>query len=81
MPCNGCGICCASELCVVGTMAFPGAQAPCPALKIVAGRTWCGMVVMEQAAIRIHPTMEPLIQRGLGIGVGCSMDDSLPATT
>ncbi len=71
-PCNGCGKCCALEICEVGAMAFPGASAPCPALKLTPDhtRTYCELV-----AIEIHANMEPLIQRGLGIGDGCTMED------
>jgi hypothetical protein len=70
--CNGCGICCAIELCPVGEMAFPGASAPCPALKLTpdGSRTYCQLVAMEQAS-----GMAPLIQMVLGIGKGCSMED------
>lgn len=70
--CNGCGLCCALELCVIGGIAFSGAQPPCPALKLTpdGSRTYCELVAMEKAA-----GLEPLIQRGLGIGLGCSMED------
>lgn len=70
--CNGCGLCCALELCPVAEVAFPGAQAPCPALKIApAGNsTYCELVMIERLS-----GMEPLLQRGLGIGLGCSMED------
>jgi len=43
-PCNGCGFCCATELCELADHVFPGAVAPCPALEIEDGRTWCGMI-------------------------------------
>lgn len=75
-PCNGCGLCCSIELCAVGVLAFPGAQAPCPALKISTDgtRTYCNIVATE-----IEKKMEPIIQTYLGIGYGCSMTD--PDTT
>mgnify|MGYP001566942021 CR=1 FL=1 len=71
-PCNGCGLCCAKEICEVGAIAFPGAQAPCPALKINSERT---QTYCELVAIEIFAGLEPIIQNGLGIGAGCTMND------
>lgn len=70
--CNGCGLCCATELCVAGEIAFPGASAPCPALKIRGDgkSTYCQLV-----AIEIVAGLTPLLQEALGIGKGCSMPD------
>lgn len=75
-PCNGCGVCCSEVLCVVGMIAFPNAQAPCPGLKIApcGTRTVCSIVEKEKAA-----GLPPIVQAGLGIGYGCSMSD--PETT
>lgn len=70
-PCNNCGACCKGQLCDVAEMAFPGAQAPCPALQVRGGKALCGMVLAEIAA-----GMEPMIQSTLGIGCGCSMPDA-----
>lgn len=71
--CNGCGLCCALELCIAGEMAFPGAQAPCPALKLRSdGKgTYCELVATE-----ISAGLAPMLQESLGIGKGCSMPDS-----
>jgi len=69
--CNGCGLCCHLELCPAGGIAYPEAKAPCPALVIHKGRTWCGLVIAEQG----HPELKPLIQISLGIGKGCTMKD------
>jgi uncharacterized cysteine cluster protein YcgN (CxxCxxCC family) len=71
-PCNGCGICCAKELCVVGELAFPGASAPCPALKITSdgSRTYCELIAAETVF-----NLNPLLKQALGIGTGCSMKD------
>jgi hypothetical protein len=70
--CNGCGICCKLSLCELAQIAFPGAQEPCPALKIAPdGRsTYC-----ELAATEAANRMPPLIQTILGVGYGCSMTD------
>lgn len=72
LPCNGCGRCCAEELCEAAEVAFPGAQAPCPALKLSPDRTrtYCQLV-----AIEIMHNLEPVLQKSLGIGQGCSMHD------
>lgn len=71
-PCNGCGACCASELCHVGKLIFPEAEAPCPALAM----SKCGSrVVCSLVEVEIESGMEPVLQHTLGIGLGCSMDD------
>ncbi len=70
-PCNHCGLCCRLELCQIGKMAFPQAEAPCPALRVENGRALCEIVLMESAM----PVVKPLIARSLGIGTGCSMSD------
>ena len=70
--CNGCGICCAIELCGIAEMAFPGAQAPCPALKIAPDgkRTYCELIAIEK-----NFRMQPMIQETLAVGHGCTMPD------
>lgn len=72
MACNGCGLCCAREICPAGVVAFPGAVAPCPALKLTGdgSRTFCELV-----AIEIEHKLEPMLQHCLGIGEGCTMED------
>jgi len=70
-PCNGCGLCCMSQLCPIGEMMFPGVEAPCPALVFEPGQARCGVVMAEAAA-----GMEPLAAQSLGIGCGCSMPES-----
>ncbi len=72
-PCNGCGKCCASSLCEVGKIVFPNAEAPCPGLAM----SKCGTkVVCSLVEIEIETAMEPVLQKMLGIGLGCSMDDA-----
>ena len=70
--CNGCGLCCAIELCGIAEMAFPGAQAPCPALKIAPDgkSTYCQLIAIEK-----NFRLEPMIQNILGVGHGCTMPD------
>lgn len=68
-PCNGCGQCCALEICEGGAIAFPGGSAPCPGLVILDGRTRCKLVMTE-----IIYNLEPVMQAGLTIGHGCTED-------
>jgi len=72
--CNGCGLCCELQLCPVAEVAFKGQSAPCPALVRAedGSRTFCAFVQAEQAA-----GLEPMIQNGLGIGLGCGMSDDV----
>lgn len=79
--CNGCGLCCAVELCEIAEVAFKGASAPCPALKITpdGSRSYCELVIAERAGVAAGLLKEPLIANSLGIGLGCGMpDDDLP---
>lgn len=71
-PCNGCGVCCAVEVCAIGAMAFPGAEAPCPALKMAPDgkRTVCALVALEEAI-----GMPPVLREALAIGMGCDSED------
>lgn len=71
-PCNGCGQCCAAQLCEVGKMLFREDELPCPALKMSLDgtRTVCALVATE-----IANDMLPILQASLGIGLGCTMED------
>lgn len=69
-PCNGCGLCCAVEVCAIGRVAFPDVPAPCPGMVFDDGRFGCMLVLVEAAS-----GMEPLIATALGIGKGCDADD------
>lgn len=68
-PCNGCGFCCAAEVCAIGLVVY-GEQtpAPCPAMRFKEGRFWCAVVQQ----------FEP-IGVLLGIGMGCDSNDPEPA--
>lgn len=69
-PCNGCGLCCALELCVVAQLEDPAAKAPCKFLVYQADRTICALVKTE-----IENNLKPVIQETLGVGNGCFMED------
>ena len=68
-PCNGCGFCCAVELCSVAEMIFDDNTLPCPLLSFHDGRSWCKLVETEKIG-----KMEPLIADTLGIGLGCFVE-------
>jgi hypothetical protein len=72
-PCNGCGYCCAAELCPVGR-AVHGEDhpAPCPSMKFRDGRFWCEAVTVAES---ISPEHGAFIRFRLGIGVGCDSRD------
>jgi hypothetical protein len=65
-PCNGCGRCCAEEVCSIGRMAYHTDVAPCPGLKIRGNIARCELVEAED---RFHPS--PILRGALGIGMGC----------
>lgn len=69
-PCNHCGLCCHLSLCRVAEDCFPSWEAPCPALTILDGKALCGLVMMERAT-----GVDPVIQKILGVGAGCTMED------
>lgn len=79
-PCNGCGLCCALELCILAEDAFPGASAPCPALEWDDGRAWCGMVRHPSRHLAVNfagvdEVLSPLYLIGIAAGQGCGMED------
>lgn len=74
-PCNGCGYCCAAEVCEVGLAMFGENQpAPCPAMEFdESGRRFnCGVVRM---AGEISPMYAAYLKLKLGIGMGCDSND------
>ena len=78
-PCNGCGLCCAEELCDVAEDQFPGAQAPCPALEWSEGRAWCGLIRHPsrhmQLKFNADDILSPLFAQVIPINQGCGMED------
>jgi hypothetical protein len=79
-PCNGCGLCCALQLCEIAEEQFVGASAPCPALEWEDGRAWCGLVRHPSRHLKINfvgadPTVSPLFAKVIAVGQGCGMPD------
>lgn len=78
--CNGCGLCCAAQLCDLAEMAFPGASAPCPALEWEDGRAWCGMIRHPSRHLSLNysgadPMMGQLFAQGIALNQGGGMED------
>jgi hypothetical protein len=83
-PCNGCGLCCAKELCMAADEIFgDDCAAPCPALEYENGRAWCGIVRNPRRYIKALLSHENVLQEisrrvsiGNGMGLtGCDMPD------
>ena len=72
-PCNGCGFCCAAELCHAAEMVLGPGPGPCPLLSFHDNRFWCSLVETEQSN-----ALEPILTNALGIGSGCDVEDIPP---
>lgn len=70
-PCNGCGLCCLEEVCLIGEKMFDTNTPPCPGLVTENDRYLCG-VVLEADKL---PGGE-IVRRALGIGAGCCSDNA-----
>lgn len=78
-PCNGCGVCCAAEVCSVGQVLFgKQCQAPCPGMQFREGRVRCHAVELADA---IGPEHGAYIRLRMGIGMGCDSDDYVEASS
>ena len=88
-PCNGCGVCCAAELCPLGRVIFRKSRGPCPALtwRTAEQRHDCGLVVAPKKHLprlprRLEPLFVRLARRWIAAGIGCDSDviaEPLPA--
>lgn len=69
-PCNGCGYCCAAELCKVGKhLHGENHPAPCPSMVFSVDRFLCGAVLaMDKTDVG------PVFRMLMGIGIGCDSD-------
>src|SRR5262245_40292653 len=79
-PCNGCGYCCAVELCEIAEEYFPGSTAPCPALEYRDNRSWCGLVTRPSHHLKMHfsggdAVLSPLFFQAIAGGQGCGCPD------
>ncbi len=70
-PCNHCGRCCRAELCYPAKLILgPNVPGPCPFLIQDEQKFLCQLVLTES-----ENSLEPILSDGLGIGLGCSMED------
>ena len=86
-PCNGCGLCCISEICIVGVAIIEAtigkklaadeniSLAPCPLLVYDkdAGRVWCRIGLSNTDADKPDDVANELGKR-IGFGVGCDAE-------
>ena len=77
-PCNGCGVCCASEPCPVGVLASRRRHGACAALawSPVDGRYRCGLISapadwLPHALRGAAPLLARLAMRFVAAGRGC----------
>lgn len=80
-PCNGCGLCCAAELCPVGRVMFRRTRGPCPALvwRAAEKRHFCGLASEPAAHLQrlpkfLAPVFARLTRRWIAAGIGCDSD-------
>lgn len=77
-PCNGCGVCCQTNLCPLGRSVFKRTEGPCPASE----GARCGLVdrPREFAAVKTtrHGRAEMSAAAALLIGSGKGCDFALP---
>lgn len=71
--CNGCGLCCASEVCAIGLAALGDVAAPCPALRFDGAQFRC-MVI--ETADQMSVGASAMMRIRMGIGFGCDADDA-----
>jgi hypothetical protein len=75
-PCNGCGVCCATEPCPVGMLVSGRRSGSCSALVWVAGehRYRCGVASEPERYIKVRwaaPLLARAARRLIAAGKGC----------
>lgn len=70
-PCNHCGHCCRVEVCGLGLEAFGDVAAPCPAIRVRDGKSFCAVV--EEAA-KLDVSFGGWYAWRLGFGRGCDVE-------
>jgi hypothetical protein len=78
-PCNGCGLCCALQLCGLAVEFLDAETAPCPAMEFAGGRFWCGLAKHPGRYFGTPASADkllgPMVERALSIGEGCDAGD------
>lgn len=72
-PCNGCGLCCATEPCPIGIVISRRRTGACSALEWddMTGRSRCGLL---RRAAATGPGAQRLVARWIGAGIGCDAE-------
>lgn len=71
-PCNGCGVCCRTNLCLVALgVGISRKITNCPLQKIEGGRVRCGAFDLEAAFLKDNPHKHSIVGDILGSGGGC----------
>lgn len=77
--CNGCGLCCAVQLCPLALEFLDAAAAPCPAMEFADGRFWCGLARRPSRYFGVpafsNRMLRPMVHEALSIGEGCDASD------
>jgi hypothetical protein len=76
-PCNGCGVCCASEPCPVGVLVSRRRHGACAALVWVQGGYRCGVLVRAhglRGPAWLRRVATRLVSRWIAAGQGCDCD-------
>ncbi|MGI4777126.1 MAG: hypothetical protein ACRYGA_03255 [Janthinobacterium lividum] len=80
-PCNGCGVCCASEPCPIGAILRKRLHGTCAALEFTddAGRYGCGLVAdparwLPRVSRWSAPWVSRIALRFIAAGRGCDSD-------
>lgn len=81
-PCNGCGMCCTVQPCMLAVEFLNCTKGPCVALEQEGGRTYCGFVrrpvhylMGQDAPPSATGQLQSMLAFKLGIGHGCDSDD------
>lgn len=81
-PCNGCGMCCTVQPCMLAAEFLNCTEGPCVALESEDGRTYCGMVrrpihylLRQDAPPSATGALQSHLASVLGLGHGCDSDD------
>jgi hypothetical protein len=74
-PCNGCGMCCQEQACMLSREYLDSSVAPCIALQFDGRLYRCGLVANPGRYLGTpgwgDPALSPLFAEALGIGRGC----------
>ncbi|TXG94376.1 MAG: hypothetical protein E6R10_01945 [Rhodocyclaceae bacterium] len=78
-PCNGCGVCCAAELCPAGMLLFRRRHGPCPAMEWHGKHYRCGLLSSPSAYLPRFPARAEggvvrLFARWIAAGRGCDSE-------